>query len=133
MTETSINVNKKLKLHFWLLLGSCVVGTFISGPSLSSMPLIQWVTSAIVFSFITMFPLLFFIPTVLKPSPRSMSWLGFFLLAYLVFAILKIFSPNGFIGGLLITTFNITTFFYVVLWLRPFKKAAKALKESEEQ
>ena len=71
------------------------------------------------------FPLLFFIPTVLKPSPRSVSWLGFFLLAYLVWAILKMFSPNGIWGGLLITTFNVTTFFYVVVWLRPFKKIAK--------
>lgn len=132
MTKTSINVNKKLKLHFWLLLGSCVIGTFLSGPSLSSMPLSQWVISAIVFSFLTLFPLLFFIPTVLRPTVRSVSWLGFFLLAYLVFAILKMLTPNSFIGGAMITTFNLTTFFYVVLWLRPFKKAAKALKKSKE-
>jgi uncharacterized membrane protein len=129
MTSKTLNVNSKLKLHFFLLLAACVVGTFLSAPSMERMTLTQWISSGLVFSFLSMFPLLFFIPTVLKPTPRSVSWLGFFLLAYLVWAILKIFSPNGFLGGMVITAFNISTFFYVVMWLRPFKKEAKLRKK----
>jgi uncharacterized membrane protein len=133
MTKTSFSINKKLKIHFFLLLASCFIGTFLSGPSLSSMPMQQWIVSGFVFGFLSAFPLLFFIPTVLKPTPRSASWLGFFLLAYLVWAILRIFSAQGFMGGLLISTFNISTFFYLVLWLRPFKKIAKAKKNTDSK
>lgn len=131
MTTTNINVNKKLKLHFFLLLAACYVGTFLSAPELGGMGFTQWLISGFVIGFIASLPLLFFIPTVLKPTPRSVSWLGFFLLAYLVWAILKMFSANGIWGGLLITTFNVSTFFYVVIWLRPFKKIAKQKKAEE--
>lgn len=132
MSNVSISVNKKLKLHFFLLLASCFVGTYLSAPAMSTMPAAQWWLTGFIFGFIASFPLLFFIPTVLKPSARSVSWLGFFLLAYLVWAILKMFSPNGIWGGLLISTFNVSTFFYVVLWLRPFKKMAKQ-KQKEDR
>jgi uncharacterized membrane protein len=93
----------------------------------------QWIASGFVMGFIASFPLLFFIPTVLNPAPRNISWLGFFLLAYLVWAIMKIFSSNGFFGGLLISTFNVTTFFYVVVWLRPFKKLSKLQQKSDDE
>lgn len=131
MTE-QINVNRKMRLHFFLLIASCFIGTYLSGPPLSSMQFSQWAVSGFVFGFIAAFPLLFFIPTVLKPTPQSVSWLSFFLLAYLVWAILKMFSPNGIFGGLLITVFNVTTFFYAVIWLRPFKKLAKQQKNDQE-
>jgi uncharacterized membrane protein len=132
MTDRQVNINKKLKLHFFLLMASCFIGTYLSGPPLSSMPTQQWIISGFVFGFLSAFPLFFFIPTVLKPTPRNVSWLGFFILAYLVWSILRIFSAQGFMGGLLITTFNITTFFYVVLWLRPFKKIAKNRKNNQK-
>lgn len=132
MTTTSVNINRKLRLHFFLLIIACIVGTFLSGPGLSetTMPAGQWFASGLTMAFLAIFPLLFFIPTVLKPTPRSVSWLGFFLLAYLVWAILKIFSPNGVFGGLLISVFNISTFTYAVIWLRPFKKEAKKRQQS---
>ncbi|WP_196157781.1 DUF2069 domain-containing protein [Reinekea sp. G2M2-21] len=126
MYEQQINVNRKLRLHFFLLLAACVAGTFLSGPNFGSMAFSKWLVSGLVFSFIAMFPLLFFIPTVINPTPRSISWLGFFLLAYLVWSIIRIFSSNGVLGGLLITFFNVSTFIYAVIWLRPFKKQAKA-------
>jgi len=133
MTIKQTNINKQLKIHFALLMVSCFVSTYLSGPPVDSMPLTQWLVSGLVFSFIAVFPLLFFIPTVLSPNPRSVSWLGFFLLAYLVWGVMKIFSPNGVIGGLLICTFIFTTFFYTVIWLRPFKKESKRLKKEANE
>lgn len=132
MTQSKVNINSKLKLHFFLLIGACIIGTFVSGPAPgdTSMPFSQWLATGLTMSFLTILPLLFFIPTVLKPTPASVSWLSFFLLAYMVWAILKIFSPGGLIGGLLITLLNLSTFTYAVIWLRPFKKAAKARQKS---
>ncbi len=128
-----ININTQLRIHFSLLFISCFIATYISGPPMSSMPLTQWLVSGLAMSLFAIFPLLFFIPTVLKPNARSLSWFGFFLLAYLIWGIMKAFSPNGLIGGLLMCTFNLTTFFYTVVWLRPFKKQAKKQKKEQEQ
>lgn len=133
MSNSQLNLNKQIRLHFFLLMAAAVIGTFLSGPSINSMPRVQWLVSGLLFGFMAVLPLLFFIPTVLRPTVRSLSWMGFMLLAYLVWGIVKTFSPGGLIGGLLICTFNITTFFYIILWLRPFKKQAKAKKKAENQ
>lgn len=133
MSNSQLNLNKQIRLHFFLLMAAAVIGTFLSGPSINSMPRVQWLVSGLLFGFMAVLPLLFFIPTVLRPTVRSLSWMGFMLLAYLVWGIVKTFSPGGLIGGLLICTFNITTFFYIILWLRPFKKQAKARKKAENQ
>ncbi|TCS42644.1 DUF2069 domain-containing protein [Reinekea marinisedimentorum] len=133
MSNAQLNLNKQIRLHFFLLMAAAIAGTFLSGPSINSMPTLQWVVSGLLFGFMAVLPLLFFIPTVLKPTVRSLSWMGFMLLAYLVWGIVKTFTPGGLIGGLLICTFNITTFFYIILWLRPFKKQAKARKKAENR
>lgn len=132
MTTGKTNINTKLKRHFFLLMAACVIGTLLSGPNPgeTDLTLGLWVASGLTLSLISILPLLFFIPTVLNPNPRSVSWLGFFLLAYLVWAILKMFSPSGLLGGLLISVFNLTTFTYAVIWLRPYKKQAKARQKS---
>jgi len=132
MTNKQTNINKKLKLHYFLLIAAVVVGTFISGPKISSMATGQWIISGAIISFISIFPLLFFIPTVLKPTVRGISWFGFFILAYMVWGVLKIFSPNGLIAGVLISTFIMTSFLYTVIWLRPFKKEFKKQKKEQE-
>lgn len=121
-----VNVNRELRLHYCLLFGAVIVGTYLSGPEPDSMPIVQWLISGLLLGLLAAFPLFFFIPTVLRPTPASVSWLSFFLLAYLVWAIVQIFSPKGMIGGLMICTFNLTSFFYAVVWLRPFKKSARA-------
>lgn len=128
-----MKIHGKLKRHYSLIFVSCFIATYTSGPSIQSMPLPQWLMSGFVFSMISIFPLLFFIPTVRAPTARNLSWFGFFLLAYLVWGIMRMFSPNGFIGGLLICTFVMSTFFYTVLWLRPLKQEAKRLKKEAEQ
>ncbi|EAR09051.1 DUF2069 domain-containing protein [Reinekea blandensis] len=132
MKQKRVNINTRLKWHFFLLIMACILGTFLSGPSPAGtdLSLPEWFGTGLMMSLITVLPLMFFIPTVLKPTPGSVSWLSFFLLAYLVFAILKIFSPGGFFGGTLMTLFNLTAFFYAVAWLRPFKKAAKEKQKS---
>ena len=132
MKQKHVNINTRLKWHFFLLMAACILGTFLSGPTPTGTDLTvpEWFGTGLMMSFLTILPLLFFIPTVLKPTPGSVSWLSFFLLAYLVFAILKMFSPGGFFGGTLMTLFNLTTFFYAVAWLRPFKKAAKEKQKS---
>ena len=132
MTTKQVQINKQIKLHFALLFVSCILATYLSGPSLSSMPLLQWLLTGLFFAGISVLPLLFFIPTVMAPNARNLSWLGFFLLAYLVWGVVKSFSPNGLIGGLLICTFILTTFFYTVIWLRPLKKAAKAKQKLQQ-
>jgi uncharacterized membrane protein len=133
MNTTQVNINKQIRLHFSLLMAAVVIGTCLSGPSITSMPITQWLVSGLIFGFLAVLPLLFFIPTILKPTVRSLSWMSFMLLAYLVWAIVKTCSPGGLIGGLLICTFNITTFFYIILWLRPFKKQAKAKQKINRQ
>ena len=129
MPEQKINVNKKLQLHFFLLTAAGLAAPLISGPELANLATANAIATRISIGILNVFPLLFFIPTVMKPTPRSISWLGFFLLAYMVWSILRLFSPTGWIGGLIITTFNLSTFFYTVLWLRPFKKLAKQKKQ----
>ncbi len=130
MTKQKMNINSKLKIHFFLLLAACIIAAFLTRLPIGDIPLSRWLSYTLFSAFIAIFPLLFFIPTILKPTAASISWLGFFLLAYLVWAIIKTLSSNGLIGGLLITTFNLSTFFYVVVWLRPLKKIAKAQQKS---
>lgn len=132
MTNTQINLNKKLKLNFFLLLGACIAAAFIAGPDINSMPFGQWIASCLFIGLFALFPLLFFIPSVLKPNPRNISWLGFFLLAYLVVVIWVMFLPGAFLAGFLVLVFSITTFFYVVMWLRPFKQEAKKRKKEQD-
>lgn len=133
MTQTTTNLNQKLKLHFWLLIAACIVGTLISGPSLASMPFGQWLSSGLIIGVITCLPLLCFIPTINKPTVTNLSWLGFFLVAFLLFSILKTLTPGDALGGGLILLFNLTTFFYLVKWMRPYKKAAKEKKKAEDE
>jgi uncharacterized membrane protein len=128
MPEKKINVNRKLQLHFFLLIAAGLIAPFISGPELTNLPTGQAIATRISIGFLNCFLLLFFIPTVMRPTPRNMSWFGFFLLAYLVWSILRLFSPTGWVGGIVITAFNLSTFLYVVRWLRPFKVQSKKNK-----
>lgn len=132
MTDHTISVNKKLKLHFLLLLIAIMIGVLVSGPSLDSMSFGMWIASGLSIAIITCVPLLFFIPTILRPTTSGLSWYGFLLLAYILGGIIKLLGPSGFIGGLLILSFSLTNFAYVIMWLMPFKKAAKAKQKTEE-
>ena len=124
MTKQTVNINKKMRLHFFLLIAAGLLAPFISGPSLNSLAPANAIATRLSVGIISVLPLIAFIPTVLKPTPRSVSWLGFFLLAYMVWSILRLFSASW-LGGLFIFAFNLTCFIYVVIWLRPFKKIAK--------
>ena len=132
MTDHTISINKKLKLHFFLLLVAIIIGILISGPSLDSMSFGKWLASGLSIAIITCVPLLFFIPTILRPSASGLSWYGFLLLAYILGAIVKLLGPSGFIGGVLILGFSLTNFVYIILWLMPFKKAAKAKQKAKK-
>ena len=132
MIDHTISVNRKLKLHFFLLLFAIVIGVLVSGPSLETMSLGMWVASGLSIAVITCIPLLFFIPTILRPTANGLSWYGFLLLAYILGAIIKLLGPSGFIGGLLILSFSLTNFVYVIMWLMPLKKEAKAKQKSEK-
>ncbi|GGX51017.1 DUF2069 domain-containing protein [Saccharospirillum salsuginis] len=122
----TVRVNAKLRLSYWLMLLSILGGAFLYGPDFGTMPIGQWVASCLVIGFFISLPLLMFILTAHRPTPGGVSWMSFLLLGYLVFGIVLIFSPNGLLAGLLLTGTTLSTFFYAVVWLRPFKKAAKA-------
>lgn len=124
----SVHVNAKLRLSYWLMLLSILGGAFLYGPAFDSMPFGQWVASCLVIGFFISLPLLMFILTAHRPTPGGVSWMSFLLLGYLVYGIVLIFSPSGLVAGLMLTGTTLSTFFYAVVWLRPFKKAAKARK-----
>ncbi|MBU2865163.1 DUF2069 domain-containing protein [Reinekea forsetii] len=132
MTDHTISINKKIRLHYILLVIAVIVGVLVSGPALDSMPLGKWFASGIIIAIITCLPLLIFIPTIISPSSTGLSWYGFLLLAYILGGLIKLLGPSGLIGGLLIVGFSLTNFMYVIMWLRPFKKAAKA-KEKQQK
>jgi len=125
----TVRVNAKLRLNYWLMLLAILGGAFLYGPDFGSMPIGQWVASCLVIGFFISLPLLMFILTAHRPTPGGVSWMSFLLLGYLVFGIVLIFSPSGLLAGLLLTGTTLSTFFYAVVWLRPFKKAAKANKK----
>jgi uncharacterized membrane protein len=132
MTDHTISVNKKLKLHFFLLIAAIIIGTLVNGPSLSSMSLGKWIASGLSIALIACVPLFFFMPTILKPTAGGLSWYGFLLLAYVLWSVVALLSPSGLIGGILILGFSLSNFVYVILWLRPFKKAYKAKQKAEK-
>ena len=129
----TVRVNAKLRLSYWLMLLSVLGGAFFYGPAFDSMPVGQWIASCLVIGFFISLPLLMFILTAHRPTPGGVSWMSFLLLGYLVFGIVLIFSPSGLLAGLLLTGTTLSTFFYAVVWLRPFKKASKAGKTKRPQ
>lgn len=126
----SISVNRKLRVHYSLLVVALMGGAFLYGPPVSSMPLGQWVLSCLVVGFFTALPLLGFVVAAFRPTPGRVSWLSFMLLGYLVFGIVLAFSQRGLLPGLAICATTLSTFSYSILWLRPFKKAAKARQKA---
>lgn len=126
-----VNVNAKLRLNYFLMLLSILAGAFFYGPRLDSMPMGQWIASCLVVGGFVALPLLLFIVAAIRPTPGGISWMSFLLLGYLVYGIVLIFSPRGLIAGLMLTGTSLSTFLYAIIWLRPYKKAAKARKEAE--
>lgn len=127
----AINVNRRLRLSYLLMLVAIFVGAFLYGPAFSSMPAGQWVASCFVVGFFVSLPLLMFILIAFRPSAGGVSWMSFLLLGYLIYGIILIFSPRGLLAGLMLTGTTLSTFIYAVAWLRPLKKAAKARKKEE--
>lgn len=134
MTEKRISLNKQLKIHYLLLLLAVVVATLTSGPALSSSSVstIEWFVSGLIIALVTCIPLLLFFPSIFRPNATGLSWYGFMLLAYVIWGVLKLLSPTGMLGGILVLAFTFSNFIYVVAWLRPLKKAAKLKKKAEE-
>lgn len=134
MTEKRISINKQLRIHYLLLLLAIVAATLMSGPALSetSVSAIEWFVSGLVIALVTCIPLLFFYPSIFKPNVTGLSWYGFMLLAYVIWAILKLLSPTGVLGGILVLAFTLSNFIYVIAWLRPLKKAAKKKQKANE-
>lgn len=128
----TLHLNRKLRLSYWLMMLSIFAGPFFYGPAFHSMPIGQWIASCLVIGFFFSLPLWMFILSAHRPTPGRVSWFSFLLLGYLVFGIVLIFKPKGLFAGLLLTTTTLATFMYAVLWLRPFKKAAKAKKASPQ-
>lgn len=125
-----LNVNRKLRVHYWLMLLSILAGAFLYGPRLSNMPFGQWVASCLVVGVFVALPLLMFVVTTARPTPSGVSWMSFLLLGYLVYGIVLAFSPRGLVAGLMLTATSLSTFVYAILWLRPHKKAARARKKA---
>lgn len=126
-----VNVNAKLRLNYFLMLFFILAGAFFYGPRLDSMPMGQWIASCLVVGGFVALPLLLFIVAAIRPTPGGISWMSFLLLGYLVYGIVLIFSPRGLIAGLMLTGTSLSTFLYAIIWLRPYKKAAKARKKAE--
>jgi uncharacterized membrane protein len=136
MTDTkqpTVNVNRRLRASYLLMLASIFTGAFLYGPSFSTMPLGEWIASCLVVGFFVALPLMMFIPVALRPRASGVSWMSFLLLAYLIYGIVLTFSANGLLAGLMLTGTTLSTFIYVIAWLRPLKKAAKARKKAEQQ
>lgn len=131
-TKTAVNVNRKLRLSYGLMVLSVLVGAFLYGPDFNAMPFGQWVASCLVIGFFISLPLLMFILTAIRPTPGGVSWMSFLLLGYLIYGIVLTFSPQALMAGLMLTGTTLSTFFYAVVWLRPFKKAAKARRQSDK-
>lgn len=126
-----VNINAKVRLNYFLMLIAILAGAFFYGPRLDSMPMGQWIASCLVVGGFVALPLLLFIVAAIRPTPGGISWMSFLLLGYLVYGIVLIFSPRGLIAGLMLTGTSLSTFIYAIIWLRPYKKAAKARKKAE--
>ena len=130
--DNTINLNRQLKLAYWLLMIALYAGAFLYGPDYGSMPLGEWIASCFVVGLFSSIPLFCFVAVAHKPQPGSVSWLSFLILAYLMFGIVLMFKPGDLVAGLAITGTTLNAFVQIIVWLRPFKKAAKAKKAREE-
>jgi uncharacterized membrane protein len=131
--QSIVNINQRLRTSYMLMLASIFAGAFLYGPAFSSMPLGEWIASCLVVGFFVALPLMMFIPVALRPRASGVSWMSFLLLAYLIYGIVLIFSADGLLAGLMLTGTTLSTFIYVIAWLRPLKKAAKARKKAEQR
>lgn len=126
-----INLNRQLKIAFWLMMAAIYGGAFAYGPDYGSMPQGEWIASCLVIGLFVSIPLFCFVAVAHKPQPGSVSWLSFMVLGYLIVGIVLTFSPGGLVGGLALTGTSLNAYVQVIVWLRPFKKAAKAKKAKE--
>lgn len=132
-TSQTVNLNRRLRTSYWLMMLSIYAGAFLYGPRFGSMAAGEWLASCLVVGFFVSLPLLAMILFVLRPTPSGVSWMSFLLLGYLIYSIVLMFSPRGLLGGLLLSGTTLTTFINAVAWLRPFKKAAKARAKNSPQ
>lgn len=127
-----VNINRRLRASYWLMLASIYTGAFLYGPAFGSMPVGEWIASCLVVGFFVSLPLLIVIMVVLRPTAAGVSWMSFLLLGYLIYGIVLIFSPRGLLAGLMLTGTTLSTFIYAIVWLRPLKKAAKARAKTQQ-
>ncbi|MEX0623847.1 DUF2069 domain-containing protein [Saccharospirillum sp.] len=127
-----VNINRRLRTSYWLMLAAIYAGAFLYGPAYSSMPVGQWIASCLVVGFFVSLPLLIVIMVVIRPTAGGVSWMSFLLLGYLIYGIVLIFSPRGLLAGLMLTGTTLSTFIYAIAWLRPLKKAAKARAKTKQ-
>lgn len=127
-----VNINRRLRASYWLMLASIYTGAFLYGPAFGSMPVGEWIASCLVVGFFVSLPLLIVIMVVLRPTAGGVSWMSFLLLGYLIYGIVLIFSPRGLLAGLMLTGTTLSTFIYAIVWLRPLKKAAKARAKTKQ-
>ncbi|HET8902737.1 MAG TPA: DUF2069 domain-containing protein [Saccharospirillum sp.] len=127
-----VNINRRLRASYWLMLASIYTGAFLYGPTFGSMPVGEWIASCLVVGFFVSLPLLIVIMVVLRPTAGGVSWMSFLLLGYLIYGIVLIFSPRGLLAGLMLTGTTLSTFIYAIVWLRPLKKAAKARAKTKQ-
>ncbi|TXR53604.1 DUF2069 domain-containing protein [Reinekea thalattae] len=126
MNKAQVNLNKKIKLHFWLFLLSTMASVFVAGPSLINTEFVHWLATGFAWAVISTLPLLAFLPAIIRPSTSSLTWLSYLLLGYLVWAIIKVFTPAQAAVGIVMVTFNLTTFTYILLWVQTAKKIENA-------
>lgn len=127
----TINVNRSLTIAYWMMMIAIYAGAFLYGPDYGSMPLGEWIASCLVVGLFISIPLFGFVVAAHRPQPGSVSWLSFLILAYLVYGIVLLFAPGGLIAGLALSATSLNAFVQAIVWLRPFKKAAKAKAKSE--
>lgn len=130
--DQTINLNRQIKLAYWLLMIALYAGAFLYGPDYGSMPLGEWIASCFVVGLFSSIPLFGFVAVAHKPQPGSVSWLSFLILAYLMFGIVLVFKPGDWIAGLAIVGTTLNAYVQIIVWLRPFKKAAKTKKARAE-
>lgn len=129
----TINLNRQLTLAYWLVMLALYAGAFLYGPAYGSMPQGEWIASCLVLGLFSSIPLFGFVAVAHKPQPGSVSWLSFLILGYLIFGIVLLFKPGDLVAGLAITGTTLNAYVQIIVWLRPFKKAAKEQKAKEER
>ncbi|MFL2841018.1 MAG: DUF2069 domain-containing protein [Pseudohongiellaceae bacterium] len=72
---------------------------------------------------VQIFPLFGFLPTLIRNNLRSYQWLCFVILLYFSIGVLKIFTPEKLITGIMLTLCSMFTFSAAIFYIHQQQKA----------